>query len=183
MRSVAVVGLTLVAVCGFAACAGTREVRAGSPSNTAATTTVAAVVPSHPTKLTLNQVPDGSVELRLQTTKLPNSNTSYVVWYGRPSYGPTITTNVTVGPDAGSWMSTADVHAAAVGAKSGAPNSALLPAPVHTTVNGSPAIVYADASGWTSESWSPRPDLLLAVTAYHSSFTSVEALATHAVIE
>jgi hypothetical protein len=104
-------------------------------------------------------------------------STANITWYGTTSFGPSFTTNVSVGPDAGSWMSKADAQAAAVGTNSGAPGAASIPAPMHTAVNGTEAIVYTDSAGWTSVTWSPRPDLLLAVTGLHATYDQVLALA------
>jgi hypothetical protein len=73
-------------------------------------------------------------------------------------------------------MAYADVHARDVGSPSG-------DAPQHTKVGEYAAIVYSDAIGWTSISWSPGPDLLLSVTGWKTTYAQIETLAEKAVVQ
>jgi hypothetical protein len=119
-----------------------------------------------PTEMTAPGIPGDQQLLRTKTLTGPNGESVTINWYGTPSYGPRYTTNLTVGPDAGSrWLSQQDSVA---GQLTTTPDgSALEPSSVsHPTINGVRGIAYTDMIGWSSVSWSPRSDVVLSVTGF-----------------
>jgi hypothetical protein len=177
------------------ACAGSaHHVTAGNLGSSPATAetsprtvpaSTSTTLPSTPVALVLHGLPTGESQIRSRTEPsiIPGTKT-YEAWYGTSATaGPDFTSGVAVGPNAGALMALSDRHAVDVGAKSGAPNANTIPPPQHVTVNGTAAIVYQDAIGWTSVEWSPRMDLIVGVTGYKKSFAQVETLARDATLQ
>jgi hypothetical protein len=119
-----------------------------------------------PTEMTAPGIPRDQQLLRTKTLTGPNGESVTIKWYGTASFGPRYTTNLTVGPDAGSrWVSQQDSVAGQL--TTAADGSVRGPSPVlYPSINGVRGIAYTDMIGWSSVSWSPRPDVVLSVTGF-----------------